>query len=165
MSQSDNHQVDDQLPILQRRRIEAGVIAQIYEVLCREIGEERAADVIREAVTKDARAAGERFAAATPDGANLRTFIDIQELWTRDGALVTETTQATDEVFEFTVHQCAYAQMYREMGLAEIGPLLSCVRDYEFTAGYDPAITLTRSQTIMQGAKSCQFHYERQSHN
>ena len=54
---------DDQLGILQRRRIEANIISPIYQIMKRELGQERAADIIREAITEDARAAGARLAA------------------------------------------------------------------------------------------------------
>lgn len=152
---------DDELGILQRRRIEANIIAPIYRVMCRELGTQQAAAIIREAIADDARRAGARFAAAEPEAANLTTFIAIQDLWTRDDALVTETRVATATEFEYDVTRCAYAEMYREMGLAEIGTLLSCVRDAEFIRGYDPDIEMTRTHTIMEGASHCDFHYRR----
>jgi hypothetical protein len=42
---------DDQLGILQRRRIEANIIDPIYQIMVRELGQEKAADIIREAIT------------------------------------------------------------------------------------------------------------------
>ena len=51
------------------------------------------------------------------------------------------------------------AEMYRAMGLGEIGHLLSCQRDGTFCEGYDPRIKLQRTQTIMQGASHCDFDY------
>ncbi len=154
---------DDQLPILQRRRIEANIIAPIYRAMVAEIGQERAADIIREAITEDAHKAGERFAAQETGGANLRTFIGIQELWKKDDALITETLKETDDVFNYNVTRCAYAEMYKEMGLEDIGSLLSCTRDFEFIEGYDPNIELTQTQTIMKGAAYCDFRYARKS--
>jgi hypothetical protein len=53
--------------------------------------------------------------------------------------------------------------MYKDMGLADIGKLLSCTRDYEFIAGYDPSIELTRTQTVMEGATHCDFRYARKA--
>lgn len=152
---------DDAIGILQRRRIEANVIAPIYRILKRDLGQERAAAVIREAITEDAQRAGARFAAKEPGGANLRTFIDIQDLWKKDDALKTTTHEESNEVYSYDVTRCAYAEMYESMGLREIGALLSCVRDYEFIAGYDPEVELTRTQTIMEGASHCDFRYVR----
>ena len=154
---------DDQLGILQRRRIEANIIAPIYRIMVREIGQERAAAIIEEAITEDARKAGARFAASEPNGASLQTFIAIQELWEKDDALITETLVETEDEFTYQVHRCAYAEMYKDMGLADIGKLLSCTRDYEFIAGYDPSIELTRTQTVMEGAKHCDFSYKRKA--
>lgn len=151
---------DDQLPILQRRRIEANIIAPIYKEMVAELGEAKAKAIVKAAITADARAAGERFASAEPNGANLKTFIGIQELWRKGDALITTTVTETDEKYEFNVTRCAYAEMYKEMGLAELGPLLSCVRDFEFIAGYDPSIAYSRTQTLMEGASHCDFHYE-----
>lgn len=154
---------DDELGILQRRRIEANIIAPIYRIMVRELGQKQAAAIIREAIAEDARKAGARFAAAEPGGASLRTFIGIQDLWKKDDALVTETKVESDDEYAYDVHRCVYAEMYREMGLAEIGTLLSCVRDQEFIAGYDPTIAMTRSQTLMEGASHCDFRYVRKA--
>ena len=64
---------------------------------------------------------------------------------------------ATDYVYRVT--RCKYAEMYRDMGLGEIGALLSCNRDGAFCEGYDPKLKLERTQTIMQGASHCNFKY------
>lgn len=155
---------DDDLPILRRRRIEAGIVAPIYRVMVREIGAERAREIIREAIAADARAQGARMARREEeDGrpADLTTFIALQELWKADDALVTETLTATPERYDYDVTRCRYAEMYQEMGIAEIGELLSCARDYEFPLGFDGSITLQRTTTIMTGARRCDFRYRR----
>lgn len=152
---------DDALPILQRRRIEAGIVAPIYRILRRDLGTERAQEIIREAVTADSREQGRRMAASEPGGANLSTFIAIQDLWKAGGALETETLVATPEQYDYDVTRCQYAEMYKDLGLAEIGHLLSCERDYQFPLGYDEDITLTRTTTIMEGAPRCDFRYRR----
>ena len=154
---------DDQLGILQRRRIEANIISPIYQIMKRELGQERASDIIREAITEDAHKAGARFAASEPNGANLLTFIAIQDLWKKDDALVTDVIEESEEVYTYEVKRCAYAEMYQEMGLAEIGNLLSCTRDFEFIVGYDPTIEITRTKTIMGGDSHCDFHYVRKA--
>lgn len=156
-----NAAADDRMSILARRRIEANIIAPIYEIMVRELGAQRAGEIINEAVEKDARAAGSRFAAQEPNGANLTTFIAIQDLWRQDGALEVETMESTADTYTFRVRKCSYSQMYKDMGLAEIGKYLSCTRDKEFIAGYDPAIELTRTQTLMEGADYCDFHFTR----
>lgn len=151
--------MEGELGILARRRIEAGIIAPIYEAMCEEIGEERAQAILDKAVSRAAIEAGKAFAAKTPGGTNLRTFQELQDLWTQDDALTIEVTKATDDEFHYNVKRCRYAETYREMGLGHIGHLLSCNRDGVFCTGYDPRITLERTQTVMQGASHCDFRY------
>jgi hypothetical protein len=147
------------LGILARRRIEAEILAPVYEELKAEIGVERAREIIGRAVRRAAIAAGKAFAANTPGGTSLETFRDIQPLWTKDGALEVETLKATPEAYDFNVKRCRYSETYAKMGLGEIGGLLSCNRDGAFCEGYDARFELTRTQTIMQGADHCDFRF------
>jgi hypothetical protein len=49
--------------------------------------------------------------------------------------------------------------MYRALGLADLGRSLSCQRDYALAKGFNPAIQLERTQTIMEGASHCDFRF------
>ena len=71
-----------------------------------------------------------------------------------------EVKEQTETSYIFDVTRCRYAEMYRDMGLGEIGHLLSCQRDGTFCEGYDKRLKLTRTQTIMQGASHCDFNYK-----
>ena len=157
MSEPSEHDVE--IGFLQRRRIEANIIAPIYRAMCVELGEQKAAAIIRDAIAADACKSGAEFAAKETHGANIGTFVDIQSLWRKGDALVTTTVEQNENTFAFNVTRCKYSEMYREMGLANIGALLSCVRDAEFIAGYNPEITFTRTQTLMEGASHCDFRY------
>jgi hypothetical protein len=53
-----------------------------------------------------------------------------------------------------------YAEMYRALGVPELGALLSCNRDFALGEGFNPEMTLTRTQTIMEGAPFCDFRYK-----
>ncbi|NEU98339.1 L-2-amino-thiazoline-4-carboxylic acid hydrolase [Bradyrhizobium uaiense] len=151
--------IANEIGILERRRIEAGVIAPIYAVMRERFGEEQAKGVIETAIKRAAIASGKYFAARTPGGTNLQTFRELQVLWTKDDALTVEIVTATDDRFDLNIHRCRYAETYREMGLGDIGHLLSCNRDGVFCQGYDPRIKLTHTQTIMGGADHCNFRY------
>lgn len=149
----------DDIGTLQRRTIEAGVIAPIYEEMAKEIGVEKAQSILRAAIEKAAIAAGADFAARTPGGTSLRTFEELQVLWTKDDALQVEVLKSTDSQYDYNVLRCRYAETYREMGLGDIGHLLSCNRDGVFCQGYDARIKLKRTQTLMGGASYCDFRY------
>ncbi len=49
--------------------------------------------------------------------------------------------------------------MYRELGMADLGRILSCNWDGAFCMGFTPAIRLTRTHTIIDGADSRDFRY------
>ena len=151
------------MPIIERRRIEAEIIKHIYDVLVPQIGKPAAQKVIAEAVRASAIEQGQRMAAEVKEGTSLESFKAIQSRWTAEDALRIEVTKEEADRFEFNVVRCRYSEMYREMGLGEIGHLLSCNRDGTFCEGYDDKLKLTRSQTIMQGASHCDFryHYEK----
>ncbi|WDD92262.1 L-2-amino-thiazoline-4-carboxylic acid hydrolase [Burkholderia sp. FERM BP-3421] len=152
-------QADNRLGILARRRIEAEIIKPIYEIMKREFGIERAQAVIAEAVRGAAVEAGRDFAAREPNGASIASFVALQVLWEKDDALHVEVHRTDDAHYDYDVHRCRYAEMYREMGLGEIGHLLSCARDSLFIEGYAPGVELARTSTIMQGGARCDFRY------
>ncbi len=155
----DNSEPGEDLGILARRKIEAAVIAPIYDEMRAAFGEESAREILKRAIRRAAVAAGAEMAAKAPAGANLETFKAIQHLWTKDGALTIEVLNDAPGVFDFNVTRCRYAETYRAMGLCAIGDILSCDRDGAFCEGYSPGIALTRTQTIMGGASFCDFCY------
>ncbi|MFO0998128.1 MAG: L-2-amino-thiazoline-4-carboxylic acid hydrolase [Alphaproteobacteria bacterium] len=149
-----------EIPVIIKRRLQAQVIKPIYDEMAAAVGVEKAKAILDSAIRKAAIAEGKEFAAKEPGGiTSLAGFIDLYKHWKADGALEVEVLKANDEVFDFNVTRCRYAEMYREMGLHEIGALMSCNRDGTFCEGYDPNIKLDRSQTIMGGASHCTFRY------
>lgn len=149
-----------ELPTLTKRRLQAQVIGPIYAEMAAEIGEEKAAQILDNAIRKAAIAEGKEFARRAPGGVtSMADFIKLYDFWTADGALEMKVLEANDERFDFDITRCRYAETYKEMGLGRIGHLLSCNRDGTFCEGYDPNITLERKQTIMQGAACCTFRY------
>lgn len=148
-----------EIGILTRRRIEAGIIAPIYAEMVSTIGEDAAQGILDRAIRRAAIVAAEGFAAKTPGGTTLKTFQDLQHLWTQDDALEIDVLRATETEFHYNVRRCRYAESYRAMGLGPIGHLLSCNRDAAFCEGYHPNLKLTRTQTLMEGASHCDFRY------
>ena len=147
------------LGILARRKIEAEIIAPIYDEMRKAVGEDKAREILRAAIRRAAIAAGAAMAARAPGGADLEGFKSIFPLWTQDDALTVEVKRDEPGRFDFNVTRCRYAETYRAMGLGAFGDILSCDRDGAFCEGYDPRIELTRTQTIMGGASHCDFRY------
>ena len=148
------------LPILTQRRIEAAFAKGVYDEMKSELGEATAKRILASAVIKLAKQAAAEMARQAPDGEpSLDSFRAIQPRWTAEDALRIDVVKSTDSEFHFNVTRCRYAEMYRAMGLAEFGAVLSCNRDGAFCEGYDPRLKLQRTQTLMGGATHCDFRY------
>jgi predicted hydrocarbon binding protein len=152
-------QATPKVSILEQRRIEAGIVKPIYQTLVAELGVERARELIGAAISKAATEAGRNFAQTDNGKTSLVRFAQLFELWKEGNAYDMEVLQSTPENFDFNIKRCSYAEMYHEMGLGEIGDLLSCQRDGVFCEGYDDKIKMKRTQTVMQGASHCDFRF------
>ena len=149
------------LPMLERRRIEANILKHVYDTLVASHGKAVAQKTIGDAVRAASVQQARDFAAKVGGKTSMRTFSELKPLWQMGGALEIEVLREDETHMDYNVTRCRYAEMYREMGLGEIGHLLSCQRDGTFCEGYDPKLTLERTQTIMQGASHCDFRYTR----
>lgn len=150
--------------ILEQRRIEARFAAGLLATLEKELGAERARSLLRQAITELARQTGAAMAAqsasaARGQAATLEDLAEILPLWQKDDGITIQWLEKGRERLSFNVTRCRYAESYRELGLGALGDTLSCNRDGEFCRGYNPAIRLERTQTIMGGAKFCDFRY------
>jgi hypothetical protein len=146
--------------LLQRREIEAAVVAPLLRAFAAEVGDARAREIVAGVVRDLARQAG--CAAATGVGGNgLPHLKRAIEAWMAGGALELTVLRDDDEAFAFDVTRCRYAEMYARLGLADLGPILSCSRDAAMIEGFNPDLHFTRTQTLMDGAPHCDFRYNR----
>jgi hypothetical protein len=114
--------------------------------------------VARQTVVEIARQQGAELAQSM-GGCTLAHFAATLENWMKDDALQIQVLEQNEEHFDFNVTRCRYAEMYRSLGIPELGELLSCNRDGALIEGFNPGIELTRTQTIMAGAPFCDFRY------
>jgi predicted ArsR family transcriptional regulator len=150
----------NEVGILTRREIEARILAPVVDALGQAFGRDQVVAIVREVIVGIARDQGRAMAEARGD-ASLTGFAATLEPWTRDDALRLEVREQTDERLSFDVTRCRYAELYRSLGIPELGAVLSCNRDAALIEGFNPDVTLTRTQTIMQGAPCCDFRYAR----
>jgi predicted ArsR family transcriptional regulator len=144
--------------VLTRREIEARILAPVIDALGLEFGRDRVVEIVRGVIVELAREQGRAMAEARQD-VTLTSFAATLEPWTRDQALAMEVREATDEHLAFDVTRCRYAEMYRALGIPELGAALSCNRDAALIEGFNPEVRFTRTQTIMAGASHCDFRY------
>lgn len=144
--------------VLTRREIEARVLAPVIDALSREFDRDRVLAIVRDTVIALAREQGRALAEAGGD-TSLHGFAATLGPWQQDDAMRIEVVEQSGTRFGFNVTRCRYAEMYRALGIPELGAVLSCNRDAALIEGFNPAVTLTRTQTIMQGASCCDFRY------
>jgi hypothetical protein len=150
------------LGVLTRREIEVRILAPILDALGKEFGRERVLELVRETIIQIARQQGEQIAESR-GGDSLTYFIAALEDWKKDDAMQIEVLEQNDSRYSFNVTRCRYAELYKELDIPELGRILSCNRDFSLIQGFNPAIKLARSQTIMEGAPFCDFRYEHES--
>ena len=148
------------LPMLERRRIEAQILKHVYDKLSASHGKAVAEETIANAVRASSIEQAEGMAADVGGQTSMQTFVDRQLQWTADVALEIKVHKHTNYTYKFDVVRCRYSEMYREIGVGEIGHLVSWQCDGTFCEGYDERLKLARTQTIMGGASHCDFHFE-----
>lgn len=150
----------NEIGVLKRREIEARIIGPFVEALAKEFDREKVLSILSATIIDLARRQGAERAAQVGDD-SLFAFSNSAGDWRKGDALQIEVLEQSDDRYSFDVTRCRYAEMYRSLGLADLGAVLSCNRDYSLIEGYNPEIELTRAQTIMQGAATCTFRYAR----
>ena len=146
------------LGVLTRREIEARILTPLLEALSEEFGRERVLEIVRQTIKEIAKQQGKQLAESM-GGCTLAHFAASLEAWKKDDALTIELLEQTEEIFSFNVTRCRYAELYAELGIPELGTTLSCNRDFNLIEGFNPHVSLTRTQTIMDGAPFCDFRY------
>lgn len=147
------------LTLLERRRIEAGVLVPIIRALQAEFGEEAVNRVVGETIKGIARAQGE----AERERAEIDSVQALGDRMAngvlREGSLIVDVVEQDETRFGFNVTRCKFKEMYEEMGAGDLGFLLSCNRDFAMFEGLAPGLDFQRTQTRMEGAAYCDFRY------
>jgi hypothetical protein len=105
-----------ELPLLERRRLEAAVLVPIIRAMQAEFGEERVNEVVGKTIRDIARAQG----AAEREHHAIDTVSAVAERTTngvlREGSLIVDVVEQDGERFGFNVTRCKFVEMYEEMG-------------------------------------------------
>ncbi len=148
-----------ELTLLERRRLEAGVLVPVIRAMQAEFGAERVNEVVGKTIRDLAREQGET--------ARRENKIDTMEALAnrfengvlREGSLIVDIVENDEAKFGFNVTRCKFMEMYEEMGARDLGFLLSCNRDFAMFEGMAPDLDFSRTQTRMEGAPHCDFRY------
>ena len=144
--------------VLTRRDVEARILSPVIEALSESFGRDQVLSVVRNTIGKIAREQGADLSNLMGNN-SLQHFSETLQYWTRDDALEIELVEESEDVLSFNVTRCRYAELYDSLGIRNIGTIFSCARDFALIEGFNPDVSLTRTQTIMEGAPYCDFRY------
>ena len=144
--------------VLTRREVEARILAPIIDALGKTFGRDEVIHIVKQTIIDIAQQQGEELAASM-GGNGSDAFMDSLSYWTQDDALHLDILEQEKGEVHFNVTRCRYAEMYRALGVPELGAVLSCNRDFALIQGFNPDATLKRTQTIMAGKTHCDFRY------
>src|ERR1044072_9619334 len=92
-------------------------------------------------------------------GDSLGLFAIAMEDLKKGDAYRMDVLERSEEKLSFNVTRCRYAEMYRALGIPEVGALLSCNRAFSLVEGFNPDVKLTRTQTVMERTSHCDFRF------
>ena len=144
--------------MLAQREIEARIAGPLIKAVMAEVGEERALEIVQEVIVSLAKESGETLRQLA-GGGSLEDFAKGMSSWSQDDAVTSDLLEFSPEKISMNTTRCRYAEMYGELGMADLGFALSCARDFALVEGFNPKIKLERTQTIMEGADHCDFRF------
>jgi len=141
------------------RELQAPLVSALINGFANEIGKDKAFEIAQKVINADAILSGKTLAEKF-SGNTLKDLLKaIQKVWIKDGAMKLENISLDENSLSFDVTHCSYAEVYQRFGIQELGTLMSCSRDFAFMDGFNPAIELKRTKTIMEGDSICNFRY------
>jgi predicted ArsR family transcriptional regulator len=160
MSVLDDYLVHPGLSLLEKTRIQAQVLVPLLRTLRAELGKDRADAIVRQGLREWSK---QLFAAMgdSVDGSPRRKWAAMHtalaEVTERE--VTVEMRRHDADALEFDVTACRFAEFFRALGEPDLGALLICETDVDIAAAGAGEVSLTRDQTLMQGASRCTFRY------
>lgn len=151
----------DKISLLELTKIQAKVLVPVVRALRKELGTERANKIVADALRGWSRELYGKIGQEM-NGRPSEKFDAMLQAWMPKigGDVDFETLRQTPEHFDFNVTGCRYADFFRQLGEPELGALLLCEADLHVTEVIgNPDVKLERTQTIMKGAKYCDFRW------
>ena len=153
-------EINEDISLLDQAKIQAQVLVPVLKALRKEIGEKRANEIVSGALREWSRQMFLEVGARRPGTPKERWATLNAESIPRIGTDVEfEMLEQGPEAMEFNVTGCRYAEFFRALGEPELGAVLLCEADFHMVEVGNGEVELTRTQTIMKGAKYCDFRY------
>ena len=142
-------------------KIQAAVLVPLLRALRKELGTQRANQIVSDALREWSRAIYTKIGQQVQGTPTEKFEVVLQSTMPLIRSDVDfDTIRQTPELWDFNITGCRYADFFRQLGAPELGALLLCEQDFHVTEQMmNPDVKLERTQTIMKGAKYCDFRY------
>ena len=120
-------EITQKIGVLTRRETEARIIAPFVDALIKNFSKEKVIPILEKTVMELALDQGSSLAKEY--GNDVSAFLETLKFWTQDGALEIDLLEKNDTKLDFNVTRCRYAEMYKALGIQDLGAVLSCNRD------------------------------------
>ncbi len=152
---------NEKLSLLEAVKIQAEVLVPVIRAFRKEIGAERANRIVSQALREWSsrlfRKIGAQISGSPLEKWQAFSAAQIPKIGNDTDW---EILKQTPEAFEMNVTGCRYADFFRQLGEPELGALLLCEGDFHVIDEVgSPDVNLERTQTIMKGAKYCDFRW------
>jgi hypothetical protein len=157
-------ETNQSISLLDEVKLQAQVLLPVLQALRAELGEAHANAIVAQALRAWSRDLQQKIGARTPGSPREKWAAMTAAMSPRIGGDIdVQVLTMEPDTFEFNITGCRYADFFRQLGEPELGALLLCDVDFDVAEVGSPEVQLTRTQTIMQGAPHCHFHYRMQS--
>ena len=154
-------QSEQQVDLLQRRKIEAKVLLPLIRAFEKRLGREETRKIVFDNLKEISRRDGKAKAESLGGNSLEDLAASVIPMWQGGGHLEIEMKESTEEVLRFDVTRCDYVALYEELGMGDLTEVLSCGRDWAFLEGFNPGLELLRDQTLATGDRVCNFCYRK----
>jgi hypothetical protein len=146
---------DRRITLFERITIGVEAMVPLVRAMRRELGQEKADGIVRQALRElDLEIGRKEAARRPPTGRGMSKGVAA---YAAGGAMDYDVLHADEAGLAFDVHRCGYAEFMAKIGARDLGALLICERDFAIAEGM--GIELERARTIMGGAGCCDFRY------
>ncbi len=146
------------LSYLDRVKVQCEILLPLYKRVREEIGPERTATLLRDAVREYALAMGASMAQAIP-GESVAQVKAMMPLFAAGDALDVEPVADTRSEFSVNVRGCRYAEYFKALNEHEFGAMITCEADIPMMEALSDTVTMERTRTIMTGGSHCDFRW------
>lgn len=143
---------------LDRVKIQCEILLPFYQRVRAELGEARAAALLRDAVREYGLAMGATMKDAIP-GQDVAQVKAMMPMFAAGNALDVEPVADTPTEFSVNVRGCRYADYFKELGEREFGAMITCEADHPMMETFTSTVSMGRTSTIMSGGSHCDFRW------